>query len=1122
MLKLARAGALATVLVLGAVPAGTLPAAAIASVVPAGAATAGGAVAAPAAPTGVTAAQDDVTVEEVPVALEGAAQDAPASGDAPTAPTTDAPTTSATDAPTAAGDASVRRVVGEVIEADDPFQTLGLTWAEGTAPADPALEVRTRSADGWSAWVPLDVTDEAPDAGTVEDRRALRDGTPSVWVGDADAVQVAVVAPAGEPAALPEDLTVSLIGSELPEAPAAALEGAGGGAPGRVGSAGGVRTAAGPGPTIVTRAQWGARAQACAPDVASRVVAAVVHHTADGDYGSVEQAMQQLRNDQRYHIESRGWCDLGYNFVVDKWGNIYEGRANSLTRPVIGVHAGGFNTATVGIALLGDYSTTGPTPAALDAVARVAAWRLAAYGVDPLGTLDYLTLGGENSKFPAGTTVRLPSIFAHRDVGTTACPGNAGYAAMDTIRTLTRQHWAGHGSSGLGVNLAKSPDDPNVYLVTDSRKFRITDVDVLASLSVLGPVGTVGRDRLDRLVTSPEIGRFLRDRSGEIDLVDGGRLYPVSDCAELAAWGRRCDELAVMALSDPLMSLFTRGPDLSNVYTTPNGAQFVVNGDRRHEIADAESLAASSLRATGPAVSLSPAVASYLPLGAPLVRSGIVVQSRADGSGVLLDRTQGLRMSAALVSATRIGATLPLRPLEAASLAQLPVPRADLEGVVRAPDGRRVALTMGGAVVLASGQVPAATGVDVDAALVSALRPAASAEPLFVRSPQDGALFVLAGSVRRPVPTMDVAYALAGGGQPVVAVVPAAALAAVPVGAPLLAPATLVKVAGAPAVYVVDGLSGLVHLPSFETARAVGLPTAFTEVAAGDVAGYEVAARPLGTVWRCSGTDLVAIDGRMAPIPAGVLPTSAPASVMDALTCARVARGAAWNGPVFVRADGSAALHVLAGGQRRPVPTMDVAYAVAAGSRVVVQVVAPSALDAVPAGSTLLAPASLVKVAGRPEVYVVDGLAGLVHLPSFDMARATGLPTAFTEVASSRTAGYAVRPTPLGMLWRCGTQDRMALDGGMVALPAGPVAANGDPATPVDPLTCAHVARGGTFTGPVLVRSVESAALYHLVDGTRRPVRSMDRAYALAAGSRFVVSTVPQSRLEALPLGPDA
>ncbi len=190
---------------------------------------------------------------------------------------------------------------------------------------------------------------------------------------------------------------------------------------------------------MITRAEWGAGPQACTPGVASGLVGAVLHHTADPNtYTTVAQAMQQICNDQAYHINSMGWCDIGYNFLVDKWGNIYEGRAGSIQEPVIGAHAGGFNTGTVGIAMIGTYSDVTPSAAMQEAVAQVIAWRLAAYHRDPAGTMTYTTSGGSD-KYAAGTTVTLPVVMGHRDVYLTACPGNAGYATLPSVRARARQ-----------------------------------------------------------------------------------------------------------------------------------------------------------------------------------------------------------------------------------------------------------------------------------------------------------------------------------------------------------------------------------------------------------------------------------------------------------------------------------------------------------------------------------------------------------------------------------------------------------------------------------------------------------------------------------------------------------
>jgi uncharacterized protein with LGFP repeats len=325
------------------------------------------------------------------------------------------------------------RVASEIVETGT-FQTLGVTWPEGTAIGELEPQVRVRTDGEWSEWLEMDQDSGGPDPGTPDAQNAVKDGTDPLWVGDSDAVQVSFLATVD---AGPENLALVLVGSEeVPLPPDDVIVGTGAGDGIDVRTAayaqGPLATAVGA-PRVISRAEWGARAQVCTPDVAQQLVGAAVHHTAgSNNYATIEQAMQQIRNDQRYHIEGRGWCDLGYNFVVDKWGNIYEGRANSLTQPVVGVHAGGFNTGTVGVSMLGTYGS--PPPAAtLQSVAHIIGWRLGYFGVNPQGTMSYWTNVGENSKFQ-NTWVTLPRVFGHRDVAYTACPGDGGYNALPWIR----------------------------------------------------------------------------------------------------------------------------------------------------------------------------------------------------------------------------------------------------------------------------------------------------------------------------------------------------------------------------------------------------------------------------------------------------------------------------------------------------------------------------------------------------------------------------------------------------------------------------------------------------------------------------------------------------------------
>lgn len=307
-------------------------------------------------------------------------------------------------------------------------QTVGLSWAAGVDAERLQPRLRTLEDGQWSSWVAMPVADISPDHGTVDARAATPGGgTESVWFGDAEAVQVSF-----DPGVAGlSKLELTLVGSELVE-PAAETGGLSRAATAPTSGLFGSST---PAPRIYSRAEWGAAPQSCTPSTASRLVGAVVHHTAGSNaYRTVGEAMQQLRNDQRYHMVTRGWCDLGYNAVVDKWGNVYEGRAHSLTRPVIGVHAGGFNTGTFGISMLGTYDAP-PSAETQRAVGFILGRRLGMYGVDPQGTADVWTSGGDNSRY-RDQTVRLPRIYGHRDVAYTACPGAGGYGALPAIRGI--------------------------------------------------------------------------------------------------------------------------------------------------------------------------------------------------------------------------------------------------------------------------------------------------------------------------------------------------------------------------------------------------------------------------------------------------------------------------------------------------------------------------------------------------------------------------------------------------------------------------------------------------------------------------------------------------------------
>ncbi|MFU8850658.1 peptidoglycan recognition protein [Micromonospora sp. SL1-18] len=192
-----------------------------------------------------------------------------------------------------------------------------------------------------------------------------------------------------------------------------------------------------PVPKVVTRAGWNADESIVrdAPTYGKTVKAFWVHHTAGANNYSCADSAAIVRSIEVYHIKSNGWSDIGYNFLVDKCGVVFEGRKGGIDKPVTGAHTYGFNTDTAAIAVLGDYRTSSVPTVALDAIAHVAAYKLGQYGNDPLGKVT-LTSGVEG-KYHLGQQVVFNRIGGHRDAVATECPGATLYGQLGIIRSKT-------------------------------------------------------------------------------------------------------------------------------------------------------------------------------------------------------------------------------------------------------------------------------------------------------------------------------------------------------------------------------------------------------------------------------------------------------------------------------------------------------------------------------------------------------------------------------------------------------------------------------------------------------------------------------------------------------------
>jgi hypothetical protein len=408
----------------------------------------------------------------------------------PPAPTTtDVPMVSALDAE--AGSAWSA-------EADVAANLVGVEWS-----GDPETEftVEVRNDDGeWKAVGTVGAVDVAPDPGSPDARSAahrvgVANTSEPLWIGNADVVRITASTGAVSDVTL---AAVSAPAAHAPKGSAGALGSPLASGPDRFGYGlvlvlGGLALGAiavgwspwrsrrraalaavtglvvlaacdpappapstvGPSqPAITTHAQWGPGlnwnpSPDCAPGptIAPDMKFAVVHHTVNANsYGASESAAI-VRAIWQYHVGTLNYCDIAYNFLVDKYGQIFEGRMGGIDKSVVAAHTGGFNTGSTGAAFIGDYTSEQPTVAGWNAMVSLLAWKLSLHHVDPSKGFT-ATSGGAGARWPAGTVVSFPNaIVGHRDLWPTACPGDAFYPRMGELRNAVQPQIGWDGST---------------------------------------------------------------------------------------------------------------------------------------------------------------------------------------------------------------------------------------------------------------------------------------------------------------------------------------------------------------------------------------------------------------------------------------------------------------------------------------------------------------------------------------------------------------------------------------------------------------------------------------------------------------------------------------------------
>lgn len=327
------------------------------------------------------------------------------------------------------------RYVSPVLDASRPFTHVGLHWNGSDPGTIPDFEVRVQHEPAWSAWEPV----------LVEAHR--RDGfreTFGALISVDSARRVQFRASLSQGAAL-RSVTVTLLNAvDGPEVTSNTSHSS------WFASIAAASSSPPPG-TVYTREDWGADESlrfSGNDEIWNRmyvpVKKVVVHHTATSNgYSSVPAAMAEVRAIYTYHAVTLGWGDIGYNTLVDKWGNVYEGRHGRGARAtrehwspmVTAGHASGHNYGSTGVALLGTFTKRGeggrkqsPPPATMQqGLANVVAWECDRHHIDPQSLSDFLL-------FDDSWNRSLENISGHRDCVSTICPGGHVYDLLPWLR----------------------------------------------------------------------------------------------------------------------------------------------------------------------------------------------------------------------------------------------------------------------------------------------------------------------------------------------------------------------------------------------------------------------------------------------------------------------------------------------------------------------------------------------------------------------------------------------------------------------------------------------------------------------------------------------------------------
>jgi len=367
-----------------------------------------------------------------------------------------------------------------------PFTLVGVTSAEPFAAGTRVL-VRVQENSGWSSWTPLEISMDQPDGAEAEN---ILYGTQPLLTNSATGVEVRIDTPDGvevtDPSMVLLDSPTISTDSAIPEPDLNSIN------TGPLSTVA-ASTISAPMPTIISRSEWGAdeSLRRGGPKFAQTIKAAFIHHTASKSNYTPEEAPSQMRNLYTYFTKGLKYSDMAYNFIVDRFGRVYEGRGGGMDKAVVGGHTAGFNDQTFAISALGNFQTFKPNDpemvAMVDSVSSLIAWKLSMNHRDPNGKTTLVSdSGAGTSKYKPGQTATALVVGGHGDIGSTSCPGKYLEAQLPAIRTA-----AGAKMGASMINPAAVP--ANWGEAEPVRIAAVTNAPLQWNLSVRSQCGEVVR-----------------------------------------------------------------------------------------------------------------------------------------------------------------------------------------------------------------------------------------------------------------------------------------------------------------------------------------------------------------------------------------------------------------------------------------------------------------------------------------------------------------------------------------------------------------------------------------------------------------------------------------------------